>query len=331
MHSGICSCEDFHIYGNICRHLHFLAQHFSEKFSHSETNDEMTSIQFCHRQGQSYEQPPPDLDFDDIVQTETEQGADESSSELKRLKDQMSIYICKLQKESNIVLLKENIELLKKMKFSDFEVKDVSKKRTLDKQDNFLCKRISKDANSNPSKMYECLLNPQTKECTDNLINDFLCTISKNFSSESFKVNFVQTSEGHKIYDSSDEISSYQSSANITFIPFYNEQSWNVIIVKNQRTLKLGKDELSFGNGWQSGYSVILRCLQELTNNFAPHSDKLIDNFVGFVKNIMMEIGDVMDYCYACYKKNAAINCSVCNLPFCKLCLKKPFVRKRCR
>lgn len=266
--------------------------------------------------------PPVDADTNDYT------GYD---PELAKLKSEMSVYVTKLLAENNKEILKEHLNSLKKFKFSDYVIKDQSKKRKLDKQESFLCPKKKKNFELETT-IFKCLISETEKDCTDDLINAYLKIISTNFSNDVFRVEFKKTTEGQSLAkELMQEQPSYETQADISFIPFFNKDTWSVAISNKSKLSIFDKEVLKYEFNWQSGYSILLRCSQELTKNYNPHSNKMIDNFRNFVRLITMESVNVLDFCYACYKKNAPIHCSMCRLSFCKVCLKTPFICKRCR
>merc|ERR1712243_183551 len=74
----------------------------------------------------------PDIDIPDNIDNSNIE--DEISQEKI---DQMKLYLIKAVEEKNPEYFEHNLNLLKKFKFTDFEMKDTSRKITLDKQPQF--------------------------------------------------------------------------------------------------------------------------------------------------------------------------------------------------
>lgn len=274
------------------------------------------------------EPSPPGSPIEQFECSTNEQQRTESD-----LKRELNIFVSKLLSEKNTEFLEHNLAIMKKMKFTDFEVKIKSQKRTVDKQNDFMKKtKFTKTQQIQLNSFTFQQDSDEPNENSENLINTYLSLLCLNFSSTEHKVFKELVTTGQRISELEDchiETEKYGSNA-ITFIPFCRFDDWGVIIVSSDGLKRYEKHDLGYEKSRQSVFSILLQCTQELTQYRSTHTDILLKRFENFLKEILVDSVDVLHYCYCCYEESK-ISCAECGLTFCDKCLKKPFVCKRCK
>ena len=280
----------------------------------------------------------PDLDFEDMEgksSTEKEEDMVEISQNQNNVKTHKDILISdaddKLEYQNILRILmqdkdtdriKRNLAIIRTCELSNFLPSVSFKKRKLEKQPDFLpkCRKLEKEASC---KLYDCLM-PSSKitiksklSVTDNLVNDFLQMLCGNFSSEIFKIAFKSTIESQLIMTKNKKYEQEQN--DLIILPFSDGDCWRV---KIDRLNLEGQIFYPDCEDWLTGYSMLLKVLQELTNQKMPHTNQVLDRFRTFLQELFLLNADPLDYCYKCFKLLAKYKlCEECPLRFCENCL----------
>ena len=252
---------------------------------------------------------------------------------LSSIREKISVYIEKLLNEPNQEFLERNLKLMEKMEFTDsFSVKETSTK--LHKQPDFLpsYRRLKRDPFRHLD--LECINAkrplPDSKGLNEGIINVFLETLCKNFSHDDFDVTSSDVLTAQQVISTGD-LSLFPKSSAIHFAPMSQSNFWSVVIITQARKIIFTreytiegaeKETMNCAESWKSGYSVLIRCLQELTKNHDEHSDQLIKDFRCFLREMFKDNDSAYQHCMRCFIWMVdESECSTCCLNLCKRCL----------
>ena len=345
-HSATCTCDDYTIFQNICSHLHFAARNFPSIIE-KPINDEIPDIDDAPLNEMQDCIDPNSMLIPDVevisnselpnVQSNTSDSiAAPSLNEKKMLKSKILSYVNRILQEDDIDLLKKNLKIFEKMEFSDkFHLKDFSKNTKFDKQLDFAPKK-RKYTKFVPQNMnLTCLNLPSTcsderKALNEGIINRYLDMLSNNFSFNEFNVGHTEILQVQEAIEQC-QPTSLGNFKDMNFAPFYLENEWSVIISmgdkltlwsKSAKMPNIERRPLSYDHQWQSGYSILIKCTQELTKCTDEHTGRLINRFRRFLSESFKDDENVYEFCQRCFSvpKDEKI-CPSCSLKFCRICL----------
>jgi len=327
----------------MCMHIHFYATELRKEHGYTKIEDESSlrntlTVRDNEEPSHTHNQIP-DLDFEDMQEGESSEkeesfisetnqnpGTSQAQKEISTIQaDEKLEYkniLRILMQDEDSERIKKNLTILKTCELSNFLPSPAFKKRKLEKQPDFLPKsrRLGKEASS---KTYDCLMSSsrisdkQKLSVTDNLVNDFLQMLCENFSSEDFIISFKSTIESHLIMNQNKQ---YEfGNSNLMILPLCDADCWRVKIVQSNQESRMFYPDCET---WQTGLSILLEVLQELTQQKMPHSPQMLERFRKFLQEIFLIKADPLDYCYKCLKLLSKYkNCGECPLRFCQSCL----------